>query len=372
MARKLKSDRWLFVAAFFLVCVSVVMVYSALAGRSLDGDGVPTELMMRQLTWATLGFFLMVVVMRIDYRSWQQPGVVLMVLGAVFAALGLLAVMKMVGAADSVKGASRWIGIGGVGVQPSEFAKLAVILFVADRLARHVDKVNDLRSVLGPVSVVIVGLALLILYQPDLGTTISIALVAGAMLFAAGLHLRYIGVLATLAPLLFYVLVWNEPYRRARVLAFLDPWADPLNTGFQIIQSLIAVGTGGIVGRGLMDGLQKLRFLPEPHTDFIYAVIAEEFGLVGALTVLLCFLVIAWRGFRVAANAQDRFGAMLAVGVTAMIAVQAFINISVVLGLLPTKGLPLPFVSSGGSSMIVNLVGLGILLNVSQHASVDV
>lgn len=371
MARKLKSDRWLFVAAFFLVCVSVVMVYSALAGRSLDGDAMPMQIMMRQLTWATLGFFLMVVVMRIDYRSWQQPGVVLMVLGTVFAGLVLLALMKLGGTALTIKGASRWIGVGGVGVQPSEFAKLAVVLFVADRLARHMDRVNDLRAVLGPVAAVITGLALLILYQPDLGTTVSIALVAAAMLLAAGLHLRYVGAMATLAPALFYVLVWSEPYRRARVLAFLDPWADPLGTGFQIIQSLIAVGTGGLMGRGLMEGLQKLRFLPEPQNDFIYAVIAEEFGLLGALTILVCFLVVAWRGLRIAANADDRFGSMLAVGLTAMIAVQALINISVVLGLLPTKGLPLPFVSAGGSSMIVNLVGLGILLNVSQHASVE-
>jgi cell division protein FtsW len=372
MARKLKSDRWLFSAAFFLVCVSVVMVYSALAGKDLDGDGLPMQIMMRQLTWALLGFLLMVVAMRIDYRSWQQPGVIALALGAVFAGLGLLAVMKLLGSAHAVKGAVRWIGVGGVGVQPSEFAKLAVILFVADRLARHLDRTNDLRAVLVPIGAVLVGLALLILYQPDLGTTVSIALVAGAMLFAGGLHLRYLGGGVALALPLLYFLVWNEPYRKARVMAFLDPWADPLNTGFQIIQSLIAVGTGGIVGRGLMEGLQKLRFLPEPQTDFIYAVISEEFGLIGALLVLTCFLVIAWRGFRVAMHAQDRFGAMLAVGLTAMIALQALVNISVVLGLLPTKGLPLPFVSAGGSSMLVNLLGLGILLNVSQHASVEV
>ncbi len=372
MARKLKSDRWIFIAAFFLVCVSVVMVYSALAGKALDGEGVPMQLMMRQLTWALLGFLLMIVAMRIDYRSWQQPGVIGVALGAVFAGLGLLAAMKLFGLAHTVKGASRWIGAGGVGVQPSEFAKLAVILFVADRLSRHMDQINDLRSVIAPVTVLIGSMALLILYQPDLGTTVSIALVAAAMLFAGGLSWRYLGTGIALATPMLYVLVWNEPYRRARILAFLDPWADPLNTGFQIIQSLIAVGTGGIMGRGLMEGLQKLRFLPEPQTDFIYAVIAEEFGLIGALLVLICFLVIAWRGFRVAMLAQDRFGAMLAVGLTAMIAVQALINISVVLGLLPTKGLPLPFVSAGGSSMLVNLLGLGILLNVSQHASVEV
>jgi cell division protein FtsW len=371
MARKLKSDKWLFVAALFLVCVSVVMVYSALAGRALDAAEMPMQIVMRQLTWALLGFLLMLVVMRIDYRSWQQPGVVMAGLGLVFVGLLVLAVMKLTGTGHSVKGAVRWIGFGGIGVQPSEFAKLAVVLFVADLLSRHMDRVNDLRSVLLPVGVVIGGLAGLILYQPDLGTTVSIALVAGAMLFAAGLSFQYLGMTVVLAMPALYLLVWNVPFRRARVLAFLDPWADPLNTGFQIIQSLIAVGTGGLTGRGLMDGLQKLRFLPEPQTDFIYAVIAEEFGLLGTLVILTCFVIIAWRGFRVAAHAHDRFGALLAVGLTSMIAVQAFINISVVLGLLPTKGLPLPFVSAGGSSMLVSLIGIGILLNVSQHATAE-
>jgi cell division protein FtsW len=371
MARKLKSDRWLFIAALFLVCVSVVMVYSALSGRALDAVAVSTHIVMRQLTWALLGFLLMLVVMRIDYRSWQQPGVVKAGLCAVFGALVLLAILKATGHGHVVKGAVRWIGFGGVTVQPSEFAKLAVVLFVADRLSRHMERVNDLRAVLLPIAAVIGGMAALILYQPDLGTTVSIVLVASAMLFAAGLSLQHIGALALVAFPALYLLVWTSPYRWARVTAFLDPWADPLGTGFQVIQSLIAVGTGGLMGRGLMDGLQKMRFLPEPHSDFIYAVIAEEFGLFGALVVLACFLLVAWRGFRVAMHAQDRFGSLLAVGLTTMIAVQALINISVVLGLVPTKGLPLPFVSAGGSSMLVSLIGIGILLNVSQHATVE-
>lgn len=371
MARKLKSDKWLFGAALFLVCVSVVMVYSALAGRALDATADPMRLMARQATWVTIGALLMVVVMRIDYRAWSQPSVVTSALGAVIAALVLLAVMKLAGVGQSVKGAQRWLGFAGVGVQPSEFAKLAVILFVARVLSVRMERVNDLKTVLAPIAAVIGVIAALILYQPDLGTTVSIALVAFAMLFAAGLSLQYLGFAALAALPAFYVLVWLTPYRRARVLAFLDPWADPLNSGFQIIQSLIAVGTGGLFGRGLMEGLQKLRFLPEPQTDFIYAVIAEETGLLGSLAVLAALLVIGWRGLRIAANAQDRFGAFLAIGLTTMMAVQGLINISVVLGLLPTKGLPLPFVSSGGSSMLVNMIGLGILLNVSQHASID-
>ena len=369
MARKLKSDKWLFGAAFFLVCVSVVMVYSALAGRALDTTS--TQLLARQGTWVLLGALLMVVVMRVDYRAWQHATVINTALGGVFAALLLLAVMKLAGTGHNVKGAVRWLGVGSIGIQPSEFAKLAVILFVARILSQRMDRINDLRSVLVPVATVLGSMALLILYQPDLGTTVSIGIVAFSMLFAAGLSLQYLGLSAMILMPVLYLLVWTVPYRWARVVAFLDPWGDPLGTGFQVIQSLIAVGTGGYVGRGLMEGVQKLRFLPEPHTDFIYAVIAEETGLLGAVAVLLALIVIGWRGLRIAANAQDRFGTFLAVGLTTMMAVQGLINISVVLGLLPTKGLPLPFVSSGGSSMLVNLIGLGILLNVSQHAAID-
>lgn len=369
MARKLKSDKWLFGAAFFLVCVSVVMVYSALAGRAMDSASV--QLMARQATWVLLGALLMVVVMRIDYRVWQHPTVINTALGVVFAALILLAILKAAGAGHNVKGAVRWLGVGSIGIQPSEFAKLAMILFVARLLSQRMDRINDWRSVLMPVGAVLGAMALLILYQPDLGTTISIGLVAFSMVFAAGLSLQYLGLTALALVPAFYLLVWTVPYRRLRVTAFLDPWADPLGSGFQVIQSLIAVGTGGVFGRGLMEGVQKLRFLPEPQTDFIYAVIAEETGLLGSIAVLLALVVIGWRGLRIAANAQDRFGTFLAIGLTTMMAVQGLINISVVLGLLPTKGLPLPFVSSGGSSMLVNLIGLGILLNVSQHASID-
>ena len=189
------------------------------------------------------------------------------------------------------------------------------------------------------------------------------------MVFAAGLHYRYVfGLTLVALPLLLVVLV-SADYRRRRLLAFLDPWADPLGDGFQVIQSQIAVGTGGLLGRGLMRGLQKLHFLPEPHTDFIYAVIAEETGLVGATVILLCFAVITWRGLHVACHAPDRFGAFLAIGLTTMVAIQAFINMSVVLGLMPTTGIPLPFVSAGGSSLLIGLIGMGILLNVSQHAA---
>ena len=230
-------------------------------------------------------------------------------------------------------------------------------------------RIDDVGHSLLPIGVVVLGLVALILPEPDFGTSMSILLIAAVMVFAAGLNYRYVIGVALAAMPVLYIVVMGSVYRRRRTLAFLNPWDDPLGDGFQIIQSLIAVGTGGVWGKGLMNGVQKLFYLPEPHTDFIYAVIAEELGLIGATLVALCFCVIAWRGLRVALRAPDKFGAFLALGLTTMVAVQAFVNISVVLGMMPTKGIPLPFVSNGGSSLLINLLGMGILLNVSQHAS---
>jgi cell division protein FtsW len=268
-----------------------------------------------------------------------------------------------------VNGARRWFGVGGIGVQPSELAKLAAIFFIAALLERRMHRIDDVPYTLVPIGIVVLGLAALIMVEPDFGTSMSLLLIAAVMVFAAGLNYRYlIGVTLAVLPAL-YILVMGSTYRRRRTLAFLNPWEDPLGDGFQIIQSLIAVGTGGLWGKGVMNGVQKLFYLPEPHTDFIYSVISEELGLVGATAVVACFAVITWRGVRVALRAPDSFGALLALGLTMMVALQAFVNISVVLGLMPTKGIPLPFVSAGGSSLLINLVGMGILLNVSQHAS---
>jgi cell division protein FtsW len=232
-------------------------------------------------------------------------------------------------------------------------------------------RINDAAYALVPICLVVAVFVGLVLVEPDFGTAMTIAVIAAVMVFAAGVSYVYVaGAAVTMLPLVA-VLVVAFPYRRERLMAFLNPWDDPLGSGFQIIQSLIAVGTGGISGRGLMNGVQKLFYLPYPHTDFIYAVIAEELGFIGASCLLVCFCVIAWRGFRIALQSPDAFVAFLALGVTTMIAIQAFINMSVVIGLLPTKGIPLPFISNGGSSMLVNLVGMGVLLNVSQHAATE-
>ena len=361
MARKLKSDRVLFTAAVLLVCVSMVMVYSASAALALDRYGQAYLFLIRQAMWTALGLATLAVAMRIDYRTYRSDTFI----WSLIAAVCVLLVLVLFSA--PVNGARRWFNLGGLGIQPSEVAKITAVLFTALVLERRMHRIDELSYSLLPLAIVVGAMSGLILLQPDLGTAASLLMVVGAMVFAAGLNYRYlVGTLIAAATVLYF-LIASSPYRLRRLLAFLNPEADPLGDGFQVMQSLIAVGTGGVFGRGLMGGVQKLFFLPEPHTDFIYAVIGEELGLLGATTVLACFGVIAWRGARIAVRAHDAFGSFLALGVTAMIAVQALVNISVVLGLLPTKGIPLPLVSSGGSSLLVSLLGVGVLLNVSQH-----
>jgi cell division protein FtsW len=363
MARKLKSDKLLFVATLLLVCTGVVMVYSASAVMAMEKFQRPYWFLLKQLAWALTGLALMPIVMRIDYRHYRQPAVIWTALGV--AGVALVAVLF----GTRVNGATRWLGVGPFGIQPSELAKIAIIFFTAALLERRMERIDELGYSLLPIGAVLGAVVGLIYLEPDLGTAVCIVMIAVAMVFAAGISYRYIIGLFLVGMPMAYVLVMASDYRRRRVAAFLDPWADPLGDGWQMIQSMIAIGTGGVFGRGLMGGVQKLFYLPEPHNDFIYSVIGEELGLIGATLVMACFCVITWRGLRTAVRAPDRFGAFLAIGLTTMVVFQAFFNISVVLGLLPPKGIPLPFVSAGGSSLLINLMGMGILLNVSQHAS---
>jgi cell division protein FtsW len=363
MARKLKSDKVLFIATLLLVCTSVVMVWSASAVVTMERNNDPYLFLVKQSLWVLLGLCLVPVVMRIDYRTYRQPVVIWT--GLVLVTAALVAVLF----AAPRNGATRWLIVGPLGIQPSEFAKIVVVMFVAALLERRMERIDELSYALLPIAIVLGGIVGLIVIQPDIGTAVAILVIGAVMIFAAGVNHRYILGLSLAALPALYVLLMSSDYRRRRVTAFLDPWADPLGDGFQMIQSMIAVSTGGFFGRGLMAGVQKLFYLPEPHNDFIYSVISEELGLIGATVVLACFCVITWRGLRTALRAPDRFGAFLAIGLTTMIAFQAYFNVSVVLGLLPTKGIPLPFVSYGGSSLLINLAGMGILLNVSQHAS---
>jgi cell division protein FtsW len=365
MARKLKSDRILFTATVLLVGLSIVMVYSASAVVALERYQQPSLFLTKQALWVALGVALLGVVMRVDYRVYREPLFIWSFLGIVTVAL--VAVLF----SPPVNNARRWFSVGGLGIQPSELAKLSAVVFIAALLERRMHRIHEIGYALAPIGVVVTVLVGLILLEPDFGTAATLAVIAAIMVFAAGLRYRAVVGVALVALPLVAMLVMGSDYRRRRLLAFLNPWEDPLGDGFQIIQSLIAVGTGGVSGRGLMNGVQKLFYLPEPHTDFIYAVISEELGLVGATVILVCFCVIAWRGLRVTLHAPDAFAAFLALGLTAMVTVQAFVNMSVVLGLLPTKGIPLPFVSAGGSSLLMNLLGMGVLLNVSQHVASD-
>jgi cell division protein FtsW len=262
----------------------------------------------------------------------------------------------------------RWIHFAGFSFQPSELAKPVLILFLAFFLENRTKSMDDWRNTLIPAVIPTAVFLGLIVFQPDLGTAIACAAITACILFVAGLNLKYLGYgfLASLLPL--YFLIFHVAYRRDRILAFMNPYSDPQGRGFHIIQSLIAVSTGGLTGVGLMEGKEKLFYLPEPHTDFIFSVLGEELGLVGCLIVVLLFANLLWRGIRTALHTQDMFGRFLAVGITSMVVVQAFINISVVLGLMPTKGIPLPLISYGGSSLFITLACVGVLLNVSKQA----
>ncbi len=362
MARKLSPDKLLFAVTLVLVLAGVVMVFSASAVPAEEKFGSPYYFLIRQGVWALLGLIGMSVVMHIDYRNYRRP---LYVYGGLFVcALLLVAVFFL----DPNNNTHRWIRLGSLSFQPSELCKLVLVIFLASLLEKQADRVNDWRHTLLPCLAMLGAFLGLIVAEPDLGTSVSIAAVAFILLFCAGLRLKYVfGACLMAIPPLFYLIYFFQ-YRLERVLVFLDPWKDPLDSGFQIVQSLIAVGSGGLTGLGLMEGKQKLFYVPEPHTDFIYAVIGEEWGLIGTLAVLALFGVFLWRGVRLSLRASDCFGRFLGVGLTSMVVCQAFVNMSVVLSLLPTKGIPLPFISSGGSSLLVSLLGVGVLLNISQHS----
>jgi len=318
--------------------------------------------LLRQMGWAIAGFIAMMIGMRIDYKRLKHPAVV-------FSMLGLTTLMLiLVFFLDRSHNTHRWIHFGGFSFQPSELAKPVLILFLAFFLENRTKSMDDWRNTLIPAVIPTTVFLGLIVFQPDLGTAIACAAITGCILFIAGLRFRYLGyaILASLLPL--YFLIFHVAYRRDRILAFLNPYSDPQGRGFHIIQSLIAVSTGGLTGVGLMEGKEKLFYLPEPHTDFIFSVLGEELGLVGCLIVVFLFATFLWRGIRTALHTQDMFGRFLAVGITSMVVVQAFINISVVLGLMPTKGIPLPLVSYGGSSLLVTLACIGVLLNISKQA----
>src|SRR5438270_6804168 len=362
MAKRVSVDRWLFTVTMLLVFVGLVMVFSASAVMARERFGSPYAFLLKQLVWAAAGLIAMVVAMQVDYRRYKHPALVFSFLG--ITTLMLISVFFL----DRSHNTHRWFRVGGFSFQPSELAKPVLILFLAYFLEARTKLMDDWRNTLAPAAAPVLVLLALIALQPDLGTAIACAGIAACILYVAGMRLRYFAYAfgASLLPL--YFLIFHVSWRRDRILAFLNPYADRQKTGFHIIQSLIAVGTGGITGTGLMEGKQKLFYLPEPHTDFIFAVTAEELGLVGALFVVALFAIFLWRGMRESWGTAGDFRRYLAVGITTMVVLQAFINISVVLGMLPTKGIPLPLVSYGGSSLFVTLACVGVLLNITKQA----
>jgi len=366
MPRGMRPDRWLLLSTLALCAMGAVMVFSASAVTAQSQTGSAYGFFIRQVGALTIGLAGMVGLSRMDYRVLRRPPVVFTALGAVLVLL--LAVLFL----DRAHATHRWIRVGPASLQPSEFAKLAVVIFLAWFLEPRVkggrSGVNLVWETLVPALGPVLVLAGLVVVEPDLGTSLMILLVAGAMLFEAGLSLKYMaGAIGAAIPVI-YLLIVRVPYRYNRLMAFLHPDQDPQGAGFQLLQSLIAVGSGGFLGVGLMASRQKLFYLPEAHTDFIFAVLSEELGFLGGAIVIALFGIYGWRGVRAALRAPDDFGRMMALGITFLVVGQALFNLAVVVGLLPTKGIPLPFVSYGGSSLVVMLLATGMLLNISQYA----
>ena len=362
MNRETPYDRGLIMTVLALLGFGLIMVFSASTVVSAELYGSQTSIFTRQLLFVLIGLVGLMVSMNIDYHFYQKGAVIYSLL------LLSLALLLYLLVAPESGGVQRWIRLGPANFQPSELAKLAVILLTSFYLVTRKEEFHSFRRGLLPYLAVVGAIVLLVLLEPDLGTAASIALTALFLLFLGGLRYRYLlGRVLAAVPVLYFLVV-RVPYRLDRFLAFLYPDRDPYGMGYQIRQSLIAVGSGGWSGLGYAQGKQKLSFLPEPHTDFIFAVVGEELGLLGCCTVVVLFGLFFWRAARISVRADSPFGTYLGLGIACMVILQAFVNMSMVVSLLPTKGLPLPFVSVGGSSMIMTMTAVGILLNISSHA----
>ncbi len=364
MAKRVGGDKWLFFVTLLLIVVGLAMVFSASAIVAQERYHSPYTFVGKQAIWAVLGVAFLIVLSRIDYSLYKSPRFIYPALG--ITTFLLVLVFFMPGSHNT----HRWIRFGDFfTIQPSELAKPVLVVFLAWFLSTRLDRMNDWKNTLFRALFIPVFFILLIVLQPDLGTALVLAGVTTMMLFLAGMNWKYLaGVLCATLPVLAGLLIF-VPWRLRRVLVFLHPNCDAKDAGgaaYHVCQSLIAVGTGGVTGRGYMEGVQKLFFLPEAHTDFIFANIAEEWGFIGSIIILLLFTIFAFRGLRTVFRSQDPFARLTAFGITTALVLQAFFNMSVVLSLLPTKGIPLPLISSGGTSLFVTLASIGVLLNISR------
>jgi cell division protein FtsW len=346
-----------------LVAFGLVMVYSASSARGLIASDDPAYYLKRQALYALVGLVALVLLSRTDFRKLRHVGGPMLALAFFF----LVAVLVV---GTSVNGAKRWIPLGSFSFQPSELAKLGLALWLGARLARK-PAPRSLGELAKPVGLVVCFVCGLIVVEPDLGTTIAIVIMVAAMLVVSGTPLRVLAASGGLGLSVLMLAIWFEPYRRARLFSFIDPWSDPQNAGFQTVQAMIALGSGGLFGVGLGESVQKIYYLPEASTDMIFAIIGEELGLVGAMGVMGAFVLLGYAGFNVALRCRDPFGKRLATGLTALLCGQAAVNLCAVMGIAPLTGIPLPFVSYGGSSLIVALAAVGILLNIAQNHAVE-
>lgn len=363
-ARLKPADGTLALILALLMMCGLLTLFSATYYKAVDQGDALLEV-KKQLIGVGLGAFLMLLTSRIPYSFWQKPRVVMLALTGSFA---LLVLVLIPGIGVYVNGSRRWLNIAGLSFQPSELAKIASVMYLASTLSFRLKQVERLWTGILPLLVVPAAMFLLILQQPNLSTAGSIMIVAVLMMLLAGAKWKHLSLMGVVGLAVGFAYAWVEPYRRERLLSFRDPFAQMSDEGYQLSQSLIAIGSGGLFGRGLGQGRQKFSYLPYPESDFIFAIIGEDFGLFGCCVVILLFVAFAVAGMRIALNCQDRYGCLLAAGITAMISVQAFINIGVVVGILPTTGLPLPFFSAGGTSISLLMAAVGILFNISRHA----
>jgi cell division protein FtsW len=355
-------DYTLIATVALLLGIGIVMVFTSSVVMAMEDFKNPYHFLQRQAIWSALGLAAMIVIMHIPVHLWARYSRPLLLLTLV-----LLVLVIIPGVGRNVNGATRWLGAGPLAIQPSEFAKFALIIFLADYLARNVRRVESFFRGLLPPLLMLGIIAGLIMLEPDLGTTLTIGGTAFVILFAAGARLSHLGCIGLAGIGAVTALAVSAPYRLRRLVSFLDPFGDAQNSGYQVVQALLAFGSGGLFGVGLGRSRQKFFYLPERHTDMIFAILGEELGFIGAATVLTLFLVFAWRGYRIAALAQDRFASLLAVGITTLITLQALMNIAVATASIPATGIPLPFLSYGGSSLLITLMGVGILLGVARQ-----
>ena len=356
------EQRLLILVTLGLVAFGLVMVFSATSASAALGEGDPMRFLIKQGLYAGAGLVLLAVFTRVDYHALRPLAPLLLAVAFV----GCIAVLAI---APSINGAQRWFLVGPISIQPAEIAKLAVLVWACAVLSRR-PVPTTLGELLKPVGIVVAVFGALIVVEPDLGTTIALFVMIAGILLVSGVPVRLFALAATLALGAGALAIWMEPYRRERLFSFLDPWKDAQGAGFQNVQAIIGMGSGGITGEGLGQGIQKVNFLPEAHTDMIFAVVGEELGFVGSSLVIAAFAVFAWAGFRVALQCRDPFGKRLAAGITTLICGQAAVNLAAVLGIAPLTGIPLPFVSYGGSSLLVLLCCVGVLLNIAVNERV--